>query len=90
MAMTSAMTVSEVLSTKRTRTCDLLDELSSSLRVKKLSSRAKLPTRGSVDAAGYDLYRLGPTCVRLSRPNYIYIIYSIYTVYYYKYVISAF
>ena len=27
------------------------------LRVKKLSCSAKLPTRESVDAAGYDLYR---------------------------------
>ncbi len=28
------------------------------LKVKKLSSSAKIPTRESADAAGYDLYRL--------------------------------
>jgi dUTP pyrophosphatase len=29
------------------------------LRIKRLSDKAKLPTRGSALAAGYDLYRFG-------------------------------
>ena len=42
-------------------------EESPPLLVKKLSDRAKTPTRGSAFAAGYDLYRYGRANVRTSQ-----------------------
>lgn len=42
---------------KRRMSNSVQSEPSSQLRVKRLSEKAKLPTRGSPLAAGYDLYR---------------------------------
>jgi dUTP pyrophosphatase len=40
---------------------DSLDTPAPSLLIKRLSEKAKLPTRGSALAAGYDLYRYATT-----------------------------
>jgi len=51
------MTVDHHQPKKRRMSQDSVDLTATQLRVKRLSDKAKLPTRGSALAAGYDLYR---------------------------------
>ena len=49
---------SQIPSQKRVKHHDeFMSEMMIPLKVKKLTEHAYLPTRGSTDAAGYDLYR---------------------------------
>ncbi|KIM67849.1 hypothetical protein SCLCIDRAFT_1209983 [Scleroderma citrinum Foug A] len=50
------MTVDHHQPKKRRMSQDSVDSTATQLRVKRLSDKAKLPTRGSALAAGYDLY----------------------------------
>lgn len=43
-------------------------DMSAQFRVKRLSDRARVPTRGSAKAAGYDLYRYVHTCIHITTP----------------------
>lgn len=48
---------SQIPAQKRVKHDDFMSEMTIPLKVKKLTEHAYLPTRGSTDAAGYDLYR---------------------------------